>query len=50
MTSTRTGGRENSVPLEKMSTVELTMWLESKGFGAAVQNAFEGMKSTYIFV
>ena len=44
MTSTRTRGRENSVPLEKMSTVGLTMWLESKGFGAAVQNAFEGMK------
>ena len=30
------------VPLEKMTTVELTMWLQSKGFGATVQSAFEG--------
>ena len=25
---------EQTVPLEQMSTVELTMWLQSKGFGA----------------
>ena len=33
---------EESVLLEKMSTVDLAMWLQSKGFGAAVQSAFEG--------
>ena len=34
--------QELGVPLVKMTTVELTMWLQSKGFGAAVQTAFEG--------
>ena len=35
-------GQKVDAPLEKMTTVELTMWLQSKGFGAAVQTAFEG--------
>ena len=42
MTSNHTDNCEESVLLEKMSTVDLAMWLQSKGFGAAVQSAFEG--------
>ena len=29
-------------PFEKMSTTELAMWLEKKGFSVDVQEAFEG--------
>ena len=40
--SSMSANHEQTVPLEQMSTVELTMWLQSKGFGANVQSAFEG--------
>ena len=35
-------GQRMDSPLEKMTTAELTIWLQSKGFGAAIQTAFEG--------
>lgn len=38
---------ERTVPLENMTTVELTIWLQSKGFGANVQSAFEGTASPH---
>ena len=38
-------GCGESAPMEKMTTLELSMWLKSKGFGTAVQTAFEGVCS-----
>ena len=37
-------------PFEKLSSTELSMWLEQKGFSAVVQEAFEGNGQQYLHV
>ena len=36
--------------MEKLSTTELSMWLQDKGFSVDVQEAFEGMKASILTV